>query len=210
MTLQKEVRSKSAQDLRNVKVIAGNYELRKDQGLKDFSCRNVSTSSGGRPFSPSPQCWIGTKLATISGPPLSLPSITLNIRSQNVTHCRENTNRQSSTGGLSFSPASRGPGLSRRTSSGGWRPSGAGCRSSRRLRSLPWSAQCSLYWELLSFTTSPLSYPSIIQAGSNVHQSGVMSKDRGKGLWGYQILLLSIRNKTSIPRFASPVPRGLL
>lgn len=29
MTLQKEVRSKSAQDLRNVKVIAGNYNSEK-------------------------------------------------------------------------------------------------------------------------------------------------------------------------------------
>ena len=36
MTLQKEVRSKSAQDLRNVKVIAGNYELKEDLRIKRF------------------------------------------------------------------------------------------------------------------------------------------------------------------------------
>ena len=126
-------------------------------------CRNVSTSLEGRQSSLSPRCLIAVRMVT-AAPPLSPQSIT---RSQNVTHCRENTSRQPSTGGPSTAPARRGRGWSRRSSSGGWRQSGAGSRSSLTPSSRLWSPLCSPCSAPPSSTRSPCSCPNITQASSN-------------------------------------------
>ena len=169
MTLQKGVRSKSAQDLRHFKVIACN--LTTNIFTAFLNCRNASTSSEGRPYSPSPRWLTGAKLAAVliirALPPQSITlTLIINTSSQNVTHCLENTNRQPSTGGRKCS--SPAP-WSLRSLSGGSRRSGAGLQSSLTHSWRRWSPPCSRYSAPPSFTSSPRSFQNIIQAWFYTH-----------------------------------------